>query len=97
MKAAIDEGLRESNPCRVRGGGTDPRRAHDIEAATPEQVDALAAAMRPQWQMIVQLAAYCQLRFGELAELRRKRRGPGRRARRAPGAAGDDAAWTGRS
>ena len=72
MKAAIDEGLRESNPCRVRGGGTDPRRAHDIEAATPEQVDALAAAMRPQWQMIVQLAAYCQLRFGELAELRRK-------------------------
>ena len=35
MKAAIDEGLRESNPCRVRGGGTDPERAHDIEAATP--------------------------------------------------------------
>jgi len=72
MKAAIDEGWRESNPCRVRGGGADPRRAHDIEAATAEQVDALAAAMRPAWQMIVQLGAYCQLRFGELAELRRK-------------------------
>ena len=72
MKAAIDEGHRESNPCRRPGGGTDPDRAHEIEAATPEQVAALAAAMRPQWQMIVQLAAYCQLRFGELAELRRK-------------------------
>jgi integrase len=72
MKAAIDEGLRESNPCRVRGGSADPRRAHDIEAATTEQVDALAAAMRPQWRMVVLLGAYCQLRFGELAELRRK-------------------------
>ncbi len=72
MKAAIDEGHRESNPCRRPGGGTDPDRAHEIEAATPEQVDALAGAMRPQWQMIVQLAAYCQLRFGELVELRRK-------------------------
>ena len=91
MKAAIDEGLRESNPCRVRGGGTDPRRAHDTEAATTEQVDALAAAMRPQWRMLVLLAAYCQLRFGELAELRRKRHGAGRRARRDPGAPGGDA------
>ncbi len=72
MKAAIDEGLRESNPCRVRGGGADPRRAHDIEAATVAQVEALAAAMRPEWRMIVLLGAYCQLRFGELAELRRR-------------------------
>ena len=32
----------------------------------------MAAAMRPAWQMIVLLGAYCQLRFGELAELRRK-------------------------
>ena len=56
----------------MRGGGADPSRAHDIEAATPEQVVALAAAMRPKWRMIVLLGAYCQLRFGELAELRRK-------------------------
>ncbi len=73
MKAAIDEGKRDSsNPCRVPRGGADPRRAHDIEAATAGQVDALADAMRPEWRMIVQLAAYCQLRFGELAELRRR-------------------------
>jgi integrase len=72
MKAAIDEGWRESNACRVRGGAADPRREHEAEAATPGQVDALAAAMRPQWRMAVLLGAYCQLRFGELAELRRK-------------------------
>jgi integrase len=72
MKAAIDEGLRESNPCRVPGGSTEPRRAHDVEAATEEQADALADAMRPEWRMLVLLAAYCQLRFGELAELRRR-------------------------
>ena len=50
----------------TRGGRTTSRRPR------PSRCDALAAAMRPQWQMIVQLAAYCQLRFGELAELRRK-------------------------
>jgi integrase len=72
MKTAVEEGLRGASPCRVRGGGTDPRRAHDIEAATPGQVDALAAAMPPRWGMLVLLGAYCQLRFGELAELRRK-------------------------
>ena len=72
MKAAIDESWRESNPCRVRGGGSDPRRAHDVEAATDAQVDAIADAMRPGWRMIVLLGAYCQLRFGELAELRRR-------------------------
>ena len=44
----------------------------DVEAATEEQTDALADAMRPAWRMLVLLAAYCQLRFGELAELRRK-------------------------
>ncbi len=53
-------------------GSADPRQAHDVEAATEEQADALADAMRPAWRMLVLLAAYCQLRFGELAELRRK-------------------------
>jgi integrase len=72
MKSAIDVGLRESNPCRVRGGSADPRRAHDVEAATVEQVDAIADAMRPAWRALVLLGAYCQLRFGELAELRRR-------------------------
>ncbi|HEY6309908.1 MAG TPA: hypothetical protein VIY52_03760, partial [Streptosporangiaceae bacterium] len=56
MRAAIDEGLRESNPCRVRGGCADPQRAHDVEAATVDQVDALADGMRPAWRMIVLLA-----------------------------------------
>lgn len=72
MKTAISEGLRDSNPCRVPGGGTDPRREHDSEAVTYEQVAALTASMRPEWRMLVLLAAYCQLRFGELAELRRR-------------------------
>ena len=72
MKAAIDEGRRESNPCRVPRRRPEPRRAHEVEAATDAQVDALADAMRPEWRMLVLLGAYCQLRFGELAELRRR-------------------------
>ena len=72
MRAAIDEGWREGSPCRVRGGAADPRRAVDAEPASPEQVEQLAAAMRPSWRMLVMLGAYCSLRFGELAELRRR-------------------------
>ena len=36
----------------------------------------MADAMRPEWRMLVMLAAYTTLRFGELSELRRTRRGP---------------------
>ena len=72
MRSAIDEGWREGSPCRVRGGAADPRRAVDAEPASPEQVERLADAMRPSWRMLVMLGAYCSLRFGELAELRRR-------------------------
>ena len=69
--AADDDGWIGANPCRVPRGGKDPRKRR-INVATPEQVVAMAGAMRPEWRMLVLLAAYTTLRFGELTELRRR-------------------------
>ena len=69
--AADDDELIAANPCRIRRGGKDPRQRR-INVATEAEVAAVAAAVRPQWRMLVLLAAWCQLRFGELAELRRR-------------------------
>jgi integrase len=71
MRLAVAEELIAASPCQVRRGSSEPRRAHHVVVATPEQVDVMADAVRPAWSLMVQFAAYCQLRFGELAELRR--------------------------
>ena len=70
-RSAVDEELVSANPCRVRGAGTTKRKV-TIEPATPEQLLALTAAMPERLQVMVLLASWCGLRFGELAELRRK-------------------------
>lgn len=43
-----------------------------IEPATAAQVDAIAAAMSARYRCLVQVTAWCALRFGEAAELRRR-------------------------
>jgi integrase len=70
MATAVEDELLAANPCRVRRGGSD-KRSHLINVATEAEVDQLADAMRPEWRMMVLLAAWCALRFGELSELRR--------------------------
>lgn len=71
MKAAVAEEIISRSPCAIKGGAVEPKRDHHVIVATPEQVRELADRMRPQWRMLVLLGAYCQLRFGELAELQR--------------------------
>jgi integrase len=71
MHAAVAEEVIASSPCQIKRGSAEPRRAHHVTVATAEQVDTAAAAMRPEWRLTVLLAVYCQLRFGEIAELRR--------------------------
>lgn len=71
MHAAVADELIASSPCQIKRGSAEPRRAHHVTVATPDQVDVMAAAMRPEWGLAVLLGAYCQLRFGEVAELRR--------------------------
>lgn len=62
--------LIESNPCAIAGAGSADRVVRP-KPATLEQLDILVAEMPDRLQVMVLLAAWCALRFGELVELRR--------------------------
>lgn len=70
MGQAVDERILAMNPCQVRGAGRANRKRR-IEIATPAQVVEIAANMPPRLSLLVLLACWCSLRYGELAELRR--------------------------
>lgn len=71
LGTAVDRELLGANPCRIRGAG-QTRRAHKIEPLTISELGVLVEAMPERYRMMVLLAAWCAMRFGELAELRRK-------------------------
>ncbi|MGP3708763.1 tyrosine-type recombinase/integrase [Gordonia paraffinivorans] len=71
MSSAYSAELIESNPCRVEGAGTSRRRSRTVPA-TVEELATIVDAMPPQYQFLTLLAGWCALRFGELAELRRR-------------------------
>ena len=58
------------NPARIRGAG-QAKRHHKVRPATLAELEMLTEAMPPRYRLLVQLAAWCALRFGELTELRR--------------------------
>jgi len=58
------------NPCYVRGAGNSVR-VHKVKPLTLTELEVVVAAMPPQRQAMTLLAAWCAMRFGELAELRR--------------------------
>jgi integrase len=66
---AVDDELIRRNPCRVKGAGQD--KASERPTATLDQVFAIAAAIQPRYRLLVLLATFAQLRFGELGGLRR--------------------------
>jgi integrase len=71
FNTAIDEELLAANPCRIRGAGQAPSRT-GIRPATLDELQQITDAMPERYRLMVQLAAWCALRFGELTELRRK-------------------------
>ena len=71
MNTAVVDDIIDSNPCRVRGAGT-VKRAKPVRPATLGELAAITEAMPDRYQAAVLVAAWCGLRFGELAELRRK-------------------------
>jgi integrase len=68
---AVADELIGANPCRVRGGG-QAKRVRKIRPASLAELEALTAATPERYRLMVLLAAWCALRFGELAELRRR-------------------------
>ena len=60
----------ERTRAMIRGAGTATRKIKP-KPATLDQLDTLAAEMPERYRLMVPLAAWCALRFGELVELRR--------------------------
>jgi integrase len=70
LRTAVDDGLIAASPCVIRGAGK-AKRARSIRPATLDELAVIVAEMPEQLRLMVWLAAWCALRFGELAELRR--------------------------
>lgn len=71
LNTAVDRRLIDISPAKVRGGSSTARR-HKVKPATLAQVAAIVAEMPERRRLMITLAAWCSLRFGELAELRRR-------------------------
>jgi integrase len=70
MASAVNDELIDANPCRITGAGR-AKRVHKIRPASVEELGVLTAEMPERLQLMVTLASWCALRFGETVELRR--------------------------
>lgn len=71
MGQAVEERLIPANPCQVRGAGRTTR-VRQVRIATPDELVTIAQGMPDRLQLLVLLAGWCGLRYGEVAELRRR-------------------------
>jgi integrase len=71
LNTAVEDGLLRINPCRVKGAGRET--APERPVVMPDQVAEITENMGDRYRVMVLMAAYCSLRFGELAGLRRAR------------------------
>jgi integrase len=58
------------NPAHIRGAG-NVKRAHQVRPATLDELATIVQELPDRYQLMALLAAWCAMRFGELAELRR--------------------------
>jgi integrase len=70
MNTAVTDELIARSPCRIETAGRESAGERPI--ATLAEVEALVTAMPSRFQAMVLLAAWCQLRKGELCALRRR-------------------------
>lgn len=71
MNTAVDDELIAASPVHIRGAGAQAIK-RKVEPATPAEIEMMADAMPPRLRASVIISAWCALRYGELAELRRK-------------------------
>lgn len=70
LATAVADDIIPSNPCRIRGAGAS-KRVHTVTPATIDELDQLGAKMPAQYALMVALASWCAMRYGETIELRR--------------------------
>ena len=71
LATAASEGMADQNPCTISGAGNTERRVK-IKPATIDELQIITEKMPDRLQLMILLAVWCSMRFGELAELRRK-------------------------
>lgn len=67
---AVHDGEIPANPAHIQGAGNS-KRVHKPKPATLPELEALTKAMPERLRLMVLLASWCGLRFGEVTELRR--------------------------
>jgi integrase len=70
LTSAVNDELIDANPCRIVGAGRS-KRVHKIRPASVPELTELTGAMPERLALMVVLASWCALRFGEIVELRR--------------------------
>jgi integrase len=70
LNTAVDDELIRRNPCRIKGA--DHYDVPERPVLTVAEVYAVADSIAPRYRLLVLLAAFTGLRFGELASLRRR-------------------------
>lgn len=70
LNTALDDGMIKRNPCRIPGAGDD--KSAERPVLSIDEVLRVVGAMPPRLRMMVLLATFTSLRFGELAALARR-------------------------
>ncbi|HEX6394373.1 MAG TPA: site-specific integrase [Acidimicrobiales bacterium] len=70
LSTAVSDELIARNPCRVKGAGQ--ARSAERPVASVAEVEAAAAATPDHHRLVILLAAWCQLRRGEVLGLQRR-------------------------
>ena len=68
--SAVADELIDANPARIVGAGRT-KRVHKIKPASVAELADLTEAMPERLRLMVTLASWCAMRFGEVIELRR--------------------------
>jgi integrase len=69
LATAVEDGSIRANPCNIKGAGQ--HESDERTVATLEQVFALAEVIQPRYRLVVLLATFTSLRYGEIMGLRR--------------------------
>jgi integrase len=67
LATAVEDRIIRTNPCQIKGAAVE--RSPERPTLTVAEVYALADAMPERFRMLVLLATFCSLRWGELAAL----------------------------
>ena len=71
MKTALEDGEITKNPCMIKGA-SKARQSREVRPASLDELQVMTESMPERLRLLIPLCAWCALRFGEAAELRRK-------------------------